>query len=890
MSTPSINTDSNGQVIFTPIVVQGTAILQTDTGQLLELDPSTVNLLNTTGTATVPLEEPGVISAKDFIGQTTTAVKESKEEDEAQKEANPLYYKLFGLGLVGVLERITFLQGNLDAFVEENNTLNTTETALFATMGSVGDVNSLISQMNTAVNNYNNATNQFNNGQITQAQYDAAVNAYNNSVSNLNSQMATALSDYNFDIANYNLQVPEINGHRQNINEYISNFTPPVPPYPLLTEYPPRSLGDVGLPSATPGSTVSYSPGFLDTVPTPVTTVNGDDIQSQQIDPLVDDNAAIKALLQASDNAIDFNAGLKQFGLRSSLTIKSTTQNIDTGGSGSSAAFAANSADTASQAKTLPSDLSKSAVQAQVLALGIPNGSPLVAATGYLVSTLYSRTGLYSALKALESLGLVLPAPGEPGIGPVTGGVNATGQVGPISARVSATVSGETEQPNPFTGVLPSATPAEIEDLSTTLAAIGNIQAVSDLINGGEISAAVQAIVDSDPNSANLTPEQRAELVNAITGAITMDLTLASLFSLSIALGAPSLMQQYLGNVAGLASLFPAIDNQSPADIVISNPASIIFFQQIISESLQESLGLSQEQADQVAEAVVTSAIQEGQVQSAQQLTQALQDSIKLALSNEGYEITQATAAANRASEELNDTLAFNAARANAIQEEQIKDDIATSLVKQNINEADASRAAALAVDQNRAEFRDQLLDTDAAAKRVSDIELLDQIVDSLSGAGIPRENAQIAAQFAFDQQKLIGLESIAIKRPVVDGLIARDKLAGELQTLIYNELVNLGLEKATAISSQITSTIILSPNSFINRNNAYVEDQRNVSLNKYDAFQLDQFREYLSPTLDLYVAAENFMDPGKLVSHNAATGIMYSQPVAIKNTPPILG
>lgn len=894
--TISINTDESGQVQFTPFTVDPNAsTLQTQNGGTVTVDPTMALLLSTSTQANVSLDPPG-ISAKDFLGQTTSALIESRQEDDQQKVNNPLYYKLFGLGLVGVLARIVFLNGGLETYVTNNNNLSAQQDGFNSIIDpAAAELTGIQQNLQAAANTYNAALEAFNNGQITQAQYDAALATYNGELAAYNVQLGGQLLLYNIGVLSYGSQLDSMNATIDSLNAYTAQFTPPGTPIEHLPPLTTLSSDDLGLDPVEPGEFVNFD-NVPQTAPDAIPLVDQQTIEDEQITPLSADQDTIKRLLQAGDEAVDFNAALKQFGLRSSLTIKVDTA-ADSTGTGSSAAFSGNSVDPASQAKTLPSDLSKGVVQTQILAMGIPAGSPLVAGTGYLVSTIFGSTGLYSIQKALEVLGLSLPAPGEPGVGPVTNAAAANGQAAPvageasINARVTVAVNPENaEEPNPLTGVLPSATPGEIESLSTTVAAVSGILAAADVLNGDAILTAVTSLVDSDPNTANLSPDQRAKLINAITGLVSLDLSLTSLFALSIALGAPSLMQQYLGNVAPLASRFPSVNNQSPFDIVISNPASIVFFQNLLANSLQNSLNISQDQAAQLAETVIANVIQQGQANTAQQLQDIIRESVLSTVADANIQRTRAIASSNQAIQDLSDTQAYNAAQAQTIQEDQLKNDIATSLIKQNINEADASRAASVAVIQNRAGFRDQLLDTDAQAKETAQTVLRGQIIDSLSGAGIPRQQAEIAAEFAFDRSKLIGQEAIAIKRPVVAGIIDRNQLAGEIQTLVYNELVNLGLERANAISSQIVSTVILSPNSFYNRNNAYIDHVRNVGLDNYDNKQEINFDDYIKPTKASYITAMNFMDPGLLASHNIATGVMYSQPVAIKNTPPILG
>ncbi len=886
-------------------------------------------------TFNVGITTPGTISAQSFYSTTTSAQIAQNEQSGLEAQNYALYYNGFSSSLVSFLQHAEFLDDNINNVVAASNAANTDETNLFGPgtnitnyVSSISqDINSVIPQAVATLNQAAIAYQQ--NGDINA--WNAAVAKYNTTIAGTNND----LNNYNGVVPNYNSQISTINPNIELVNQYVTNFSPPLPAYPTMTALP--TLATLNAPPApsTPGQEIAYTPpSFTASVPSSIVQPLTSTQVSQGLTSV--DSAAQQAnyILSQQKGNISTFFNIQQFGFRVGVPLNPAPTQVNTATStGSTSAFATGSPDPKNSSKTLGSSISSDIVKAATHSLGVATGGTLTSNTGYLVSGLFQNTGIYSTRQALQlagfnvgpiNLGQIVNSPAVedvtnapvhtnasdldaevPAAGTAPSGqvaADATAGASPIGATATAQFStsvagaGSTPilvpQPPANNGeTISSVTPTSSQVTAgiSTAAALATVNTTNTLNGTNIINTTVTNLVNKDPSLATLSPSDKANLINAIGSSVSLDLSLTSLYSLSVALGAPSLLQQYAANVLPLQDAFPITNNDSPLQTVITNPAYQAFIEASISSSLSNALGLSQAQADNTASSVLSAAISSGNIQNAQQLSDELNTEIQNGLVSQGINAVDAQNAANRALSDLENQQLFNSIQEAVIQKDQTEDAIANSFIQAGIAQSQAEEVAKKATDQNRDLFT-QLANTSdqqEAAKLKGEIQanIEAELAQNVNG------NAALAAsQQAYNALNTIGPANLAIQKANANTVIPPEQLQGEISTLVsYNLAPLIGSQNASSQGAYFADQIVASNSSLRSQNSDHVNAIIHSTNNQNSDTLAANMNVYLRPTTEGYVAAQNFMDPGKTVTHNALTGVMYSEPVAIKNTPSVV-
>jgi hypothetical protein len=267
-----------------------------------------------------------------------------------------------------------------------------------------------------------------------------------------------------------------------------------------------------------------------------------------------------------------------------------------------------------------------------------------------------------------------------------------------------------------------------------------------------------------------------------------------------------------------------------------------------------------------------------------------LNSSIAATLIANNVTASDAQNASNLAISALNDETRFSAIQNSVIQLDNLKHEVINNLTNKGIQENDAIRIAQRVADQNSDLIKKQVTASDTASRTIANNALQAGITQSLSNAGVTNELATSAGKEVTAQLVAINPATSALASPTPSQIQTPDVLAGELKTLITHKLEPLvGQQQAATVADQYASAIFTSPNSLLNVTKDQVKTYQNTVSNAQDKTLAETFNNYIAPTKDLWMTAQLMTDPGQMIAHSAATGVMYSQPVAIKNTPPVL-
>lgn len=876
MSTPISGSPIPPQIPSVPSGGGGPITQQSNILPDPPFDPLTADLLDVKldANAFAAITPPNEQSALAFRQAISNAQLEQNAQLNAQGTANPYYYKFFGIGLDQFVASMVFLTSNLGNFVTKNNQLNADQSVQFPVIAP--DVLAMQTSINNTipnlVNTINQATTDFQHGTITQGQYNQAINNYNNQINNINGQIQT----FNSKVGPYDQQAQQNNSTIQFLNNYMSKWSPPSsyqsqPIYQTLPLAPTFSGGIITFaPPPAPAS-----------LPLIVPLVDENTVANQQISPLQDQLNTILAQLEMSQQNIAYISGLQKFGLLN--RVPDVTQITgSTGSASSSASFATVTADPNKPSNQVASKLTQKTLDTQTQRLGIPSGSPLQPSVNLLLSETYRRTGQFSTSEALRILGLQVTPDGIVPVSVADQDATALAPGAGASPQAGATFQ-STETPSPTASQLTSA--------SNLAAALGVISTINTLITSGTLQDRVTAIVLNDPASSQLTPEQKQSLITSLTAALTLQFQLQALVGLSVALGTPGLLPQFLANVAGYTTDYGKsfLNNEPPFQGLANAPATQIFVERQVSDTLQSELGLTQKQADAIASDALQKTLSDTSITDAQTMQAALQANINTSLIQQGVAQSDADRASIQAIDDVNNDVQFSATQNAVILEDQVKTDIQDGLTQAGLNADDVARASNRAIADNRDLIKNVTLASDDQSRQVAVDNLNNGILQSLTKSGIENQTAIRATDRAIALLHINDPAKNPLKAPSAAEIASTDALSTNLNNLIVSHLQDVtGLTQAQAVADQYTSTLITSPNSYLNVASDAFHRHQDTLATQQDQEYFDNFRDFVSDPTKGYVQADNLMDPGKKITHNALTGIMSAMPQPIKNTDPV--
>lgn len=431
----------------------------------------------------------------------------------------------------------TGLQDQLDA-LDLSGQKTTTDNAVDAFNSDVGvnthpegEYQSLVDAINSDVTAYNN--------NMTQANYNKYVtdsNAYHdfrNGQGKTDTDQANAgISDWNNLAAQANAIIAQLNNLRVNTFGF-----PPLPLAPTISgtatnlqdftpESQPANNGNLSSFNPTFSSQVDVSAVHSYTPPSP------EDLNTEFINPLLAVFAQFKAQnarqTQSLDNSIaNVTDTVPVFPTQTVLGGVGSVQMTTTPGatSGLSSPF-------------LERELSREAFESFYNEYGVPQGSPLVDQIGALISN-------YSSLNALTGAG---PAQS------ILAGASLTGSNAGQAIGVAV--------------------------------ALGTLQQTTDLIQSGQITAAVTQLVNQ--NNLNLSDANKTALINSLVQEIGDTLLRQATTQVATQLNLPGLLPQILAQVA----------NANGENFIAEQNA--LFLESSLVDQLVANTGLTAAQAEQV--------------------------------------------------------------------------------------------------------------------------------------------------------------------------------------------------------------------------------------------------------------------------------------------------
>lgn len=122
---------------------------------------------------------------------------------------------------------------------------------------------------------------------------------------------------------------------------------------------------------------------------------------------------------------------------------------------------------------------------------------------------------------------------------------------------------------------------------------------IRNLVNSDVVNEIVKQIIFNAPELSDLSSSQKQELIDPLSAIIKQGLLQVGLNQISVALGAPGLPAQVLGNVTGVPPLSQTFDASNAVSLAttLENPFSVVGLKEKLSLELVKT-GISKTQAD----------------------------------------------------------------------------------------------------------------------------------------------------------------------------------------------------------------------------------------------------------------------------------------------------
>lgn len=649
----------------------------------------------------------------------------------------------------------------------------------------------------------NQAIDDYNAGTITQAEFNTAVDNYNAYQASRNTDISAALATYNAAVATYTAAVAANNATIDQINAAIVELNTHLDPDKQIAQLPYQTTAGV------PDASGSLLPTAQNSPPLTVPIPNSAKLTAPS--PLLDG----LTLLTVPDVSTAQE-------LRDVLVIPTTQDLLDQ----------INLYDTMLDLHNSITDyyiFTRAGKRLFQPAAFIQNASPV------FFNSAGSGGGITNVTLTILN--------GNPDLGRAIHqgafqadqqllGLNFSTRFVPALARELAFQSGVTA-----VGVIGAGgiTAQNAEQVFGTAFGLTYAQAIAEVISSGVTSQAVEeAAVQSDRASQDV--KQDVVQTQNLKAAANTQLLQTALFVAALNFGAPELLAQLNGNVAGGAAAAP------PSALtfaqVLQDPNKQLYAKTVLAEALVQQTNLSQLQAQEIINTALNTLAQNQALVASQDYA----DDLEKILVQGG--INAATAKA----------LALQA-KALAETEQHAQDIVNSALfVQEEAARALADRLQKLGIEDDR--LANQAVEELFRSSVITNAnEYQAELQKHLVNLGIRSDLAETAAK------------DTVVNLNIAPAAISPNELAQRFYSTVYNNtLATLGSEHATLLANQAARTFVTGPQSILSLLNTQRTER-----------QADIFRAFQSPSVDLYAFADQLRDPGRTFLYSAATGLMYN-------------